>query len=298
MDYMTVKEASERWKISERMIRRYCDQDRIEGSINVGGVWIIPADTSQPNESKPEVIELTPLAKKIVYQRNKNNHFGIYEYIQVNLAYSSNRMASNRLTRQQVEEVYRTNKVATAFEPMKVDDLIEVLNHFVCVQYVVDNIAAPLTPSFIKKLHGLLTYGTYADRKHKTRCGEFRKESSKIGVLPKEINRTLTDLIKDYEQQSAGMDRILDFHVHFERIRPFDDYNGRVGRVIMLKECLRHGVVPFIIDDKRRGEYNRGIAQWDTNPGMLHSACLRAQNRFQAQMELCKLMQYRRLPKN
>ena len=298
MDYMTVKEASEKWKISERMIRRYCDQDRIEGVIHVSGVWAIPVDAPQPNEFKPEPIELTPLAKKIVYQRNKNNHFGIYEYIQVNLAYSSNRMASNRLTRQQVEEVYRTNKVATAFEPMKVDDLIEVLNHFICVQYVVDNIAAPLTPSFIKKLHGLLTYGTYADRKHKIRCGEFRKEPSKIGVLPKEINRSLAELIKDYEQLPTDMDRILGFHVRFECIRPFDDYNGRVGRVIMLKECLRYGVTPFIIDDKRRGEYNRGIAQWDTNPETLRSASLKAQDRFQAQMELCKLMQYRRLPKN
>ena len=131
MDYMTVKEASEKWKLSERMIRRYCDQGRIEDVIHVGGFWIIPADASQPNENKSEAIELTSLAKKIIYQRNKNNHFGIYEYIQVNLAYSSNRMASNRLTRQQVEEVYRTNKVATAFEPMKVDDLIEVLNHFI-----------------------------------------------------------------------------------------------------------------------------------------------------------------------
>lgn len=108
----------------------------------------------------------------------------------------------------------------------------------------------------------------------------------------------MTELIKDYEQQPADMDGILDFHVHFEHIRPFDDYNGRVGRVIMLKECLRHEVVPFIIDDKRRGEYNRGIAQWDTNPKILHSACLRAQERFQAQLGLCKLMQYRRLPKN
>ena len=298
MDYMTVKEASEKWKISERMIRKYCEQSRIEEVIHVGGFWIIPLDAPQPNETKSEVIELTPLAKKIVYQRNKNNHFGIYEYIQVNLAYSSNRMASNRLTRQQVEEVYRTNKLATAFEPMKVDDIIEVLNHFICVQYVVDNITAPLTPSFIKKLHGLLTYGTYADRKHKTHCGEYRKEANKIGVLPREINRELTELIKDYEQQPADMDRILDFHVRFERIRPFDDYNGRVGRVITLKECLRYGVVPFIIDDKRRGEYNRGIAQWDTNPEILRSAVLRAQDRFQAQIELCKLMQYRKLPKN
>lgn len=296
MDYMTVKEASEKWKLSERMIRRYCDQGRIEDVIHVGGFWIIPADAPQPNESKPEVIELTSLARKIIYQRNKNNHFGVYEYIQVNLAYSSNRMASNRLTRQQVEEVYRTNKVATAFEPMKVDDLIEVLNHFICVQYVVDNIAAPLTPSFIKKLHGLLTYGTYADRKHKTRCGEFRKEISKIGILPKEINRALTDLIKDYEQQPADMDRILDFHVRFERIRPFDDYNGRLGRILMMKECLRYEIDLFIIDDKRRGAYNRGIQCWAEDSSVLTEVVKEAQKRFRSKQEVFKLMDYHRSP--
>lgn len=199
MEYMNVKEASEKWKISERMIRRYCDQERIDGVIHVGGTWIIPTDALQPNESKPEAVKLAPLANRIVYQRSKNNHFGIYEYIQVNLAYSSNRMASNRLTRKQVEEAYRTNKITTAFEPMKVDDLIEVMNHFLCVQYVVDSISAPLTQSYIKKLHGLLTYGTYADRKRKVRTGEYRKEPAKLGIPPREIYCALDKLLKDYE---------------------------------------------------------------------------------------------------
>lgn len=294
MEYMNVKEASEKWKISERMIRRYCDQERIDGVIHVGGTWIIPTDAPQPNESKPEAVKLAPLANRIVYQRSKNNHFGIYEYIQVNLAYSSNRMASNRLTRKQVEEAYRTNKITTAFEPMKVDDLIEVMNHFLCVQYVVDSISAPLTQSYIKKLHGLLTYGTYADRKRKVRTGEYRKEPAKLGMPPKEIYSTFDKLLKDYEGRHVDLNAILDFHVQFERIHPFDDYNGRVGRVLMLKECLRHDIVPFIIDDKHRGEYNLGITQWDMNSEILRSASQRAQNRFQAQLELCKLMQYRR----
>lgn len=290
MEYMNVKEASEKWKISERMIRRYCDQERIDGVIHVGGTWIIPTDAPQPNESKPEAVKLAPLANRIVYQRSKNNHFGIYEYIQVNLAYSSNRMASNRLTRKQVEEAYRTNKITTAFEPMKVDDLIEVMNHFLCVQYVVDSISAPLTQSYIKKLHGLLTYGTYADRKRKVRAGEYRKKPAKLGMPPKEIYSTFDKLLKDYEGRHVDLNAILDFHVQFEHIHPFDDYNGRVGRVLMLKECLRHDIMPFIIDDKRRTGYLDGIRRWDEDRSILTDVCMEAQTRFDAQIALQSLL--------
>ena len=299
MKYYTIKETAKRWGISEQLVRRYCRQGRISNLIQEDGNWLIPEGTNKPHslrEKEPET--LTPLAKKVVYQRSKNNHFGIYEYIQVNLAYSSNRMASNRLTRTQVEEIYRTNKIATAFEPMKVDDIIETINHFACVQYVVDNITTPLTQSFIKKLHYILTYGTYSDRKHKVGSGEYRTGTNKIGVPPREINRALGELIKEYEKRPADFERILDFHVRFERIRPFDDYNGRVGRIVMVKECLRYGVDPFIVDDKRRGAYNRGIAMWDESPEVFRTVCGEAQERFRAKMELCRLMQYRRLPKN
>ena len=298
MQYISVREASEKWDISGRMIRRYCVQGRIPGAVMEKSGWLIPSNAKKPEAITPQEPELTKFAKKVVYQRSKNNHFGIYEYIQVNLAYSSNRMASNRLTRTQVEEIYRTNKIATAFEPMKVDDIIETINHFTCVQHVVDNITAPLTQSFIKKLHHLLTYGTYSDRKHKAGSGEYRTSPNKIGVPPKEINRALGELIKEYEKQPADFERILDFHVRFERIRPFEDYNGRVGRIIIVKECLRYGVDPFIIDDKRRGAYNRGIAMWDESPELFRTVCSEAQARFWAKMELCRLMQYRRLPKN
>lgn len=273
MKYQTIKETAKLWGISEQLVRRYCRQGRIANLIQEDGNWLIPEGTNKPQslrEKEPET--LAPLAKKVVYQRSKNNHFGIYEYIQVNLAYSSNRMASNRLTRTQVEEIYRTNKVATAFEPMKVDDIIETINHFACVQYVVDNITTPLTQSFIKKLHYLLTYGTYSGRKQKTCSGEYRTTPNKIGVPPREINRALGELIKDYEKQPADYERILNFHVRFERIRPFDDYNGRVGRIIIVKECLHYGIDPFIVDDKRRSAYNRGIAMWDESKCSKQSA--------------------------
>lgn len=162
----------------------------------------------------------------------------IYEYIQVNLTYSSNRMASNRLTRNEVEEVYRTNKITTSFEPVKVDDIIETINHFAAVRYIVDNISAPLTQTFLKKLHHILTYGTYADRKENLHPGEYRTSTSKIGVKPKEISSKLATIIKNYESGAVNLEKILDFHVRLEKIRPFVDYNGRLGRLVMMKECL------------------------------------------------------------
>ena len=297
MKYLSVKEAAEIWNISERMVRKYCEQDRIEGLIQAGNIWVIPASAKRPTEIKAvEEKPLTAFAKRVVYQRSKNNHYGIYEYIQVNLTYSSNRMASNRLTRNEVEEVYRTNKISTTFEPVKVDDIIETINHFAAIRHVVDNISAPLTQAFIKKLHHILTYGTYADRKENLRPGEFRISKSKIGVPHKDIIPALSALLKEYEKGAVDMGRILDFHVRFEQIRPFEDYNGRVGRLIMMKECLRHGVDPFVIDDKRRGAYNRGIAAWSEDHQPLMSVSLEAQKRFQGKMELCALFQYARYP--
>ncbi len=299
MKYLIVKEAAEIWNISERMVRKYCEQDRIEGLIQAGNILVIPASAKRPTEIKVEEKPLTAFAKRVVYQRGKNNHYGIYEYIQVNLNYSSNRMASNRLTRNEVEEVYRTNKISTTFEPVKVDDIIETINHFAAIRYVVDNISAPLTQAFIKKLHHILTYGTYADRKENLRPSEFRLSKSKIGVPHKNIIPALSALLKEYEKGAVDMERILDFHVRFEQIRPFEDYNGRVGRLIMMKECLRHGIDPFIIDDKRRGAYNRGIAAWsDDDHAPLISVSLEAQKRFQGKMELCALFQYARYPES
>lgn len=301
MSYMTPKEASILWDISERMVRIYCADGRIPSAQYTAEGWLIPVGTPKPTRKIVEKREnpkpnLTAFAKRVVYQKGKNNHYGIYEYIQINLTYSSNRMASNRLTRNEVEEVYRTNRISTAFEPMKVDDIIETINHFAAVRYIVDNISTPLSQSFIKKLHYTLTYGTYADRKDNLRPGEFRNKASKFGVPLSSISPALSNLLKDYEKGAVDMERILDFHVKFEQIHPFEDYNGRVGRLIMLKECLRHGIDPFIIDDKRRGAYNRGIASWSTDCKQLMSVSLDAQARFQSKMEVCKLFQYARFP--
>lgn len=303
MEYISIKEAAETWKVSERHVRRYCTEGKVKGAVMKDKSWLIPKDASKPSaKSQANIpirkeVPLTSLAKRIQYEHKKNNHFGIYEYIQVNLTYSSNRMASNRLTREQVVDLFRTNKVSVSFEPMKVDDIIETINHFACVRFLVEQITAPLTQDFIKRLHKMLYYGTYADRKKEVRPGEYRKEQKNRGVQPGFIKQEMTTLIAKYENtQTVTFEVLLDFHVRFEEIQPFDDGNGRVGRLILMKECLRFGIDPFIIDDKRRGNYNKGIAEWSTDHTLLIGVCLEAQERLQKQRELCKLMQYCKTP--
>lgn len=152
---MSVKEAAAQWGVAIQMVRRYCQKGMIPQVIQENGGWRIPEGTPRPGTQKPEVVEIKrpSLINQIKYQRSKNNHFGIYEYIQVNLAYSSKRMASNRLTREQVEDLYRTKKLSVSFEPTKVDDIVEIMNHFICTKEMVDTIMEPLSPSLIRRYH-------------------------------------------------------------------------------------------------------------------------------------------------
>lgn len=305
MNFYTAKQIAEKWHISPQQVRRYCKEGTIKGAFLYEGQWLIPEKTKAPDKLYEEEIPQGALLKKVLYQLERNNHYGIYEYIQVNLAYSSSRMASNRLTREQVQEMYRTNRITPAFEATKVDDIFEVANHFHCTRYALENAGMPLTVEFIQHLHYLLVHGTYSDKRNKTAIGVFRTRPAKWGVPPEKNNRELKALIEQYEGRASSsarkrevktssLERILDFHVKLEQIRPFEDYNGRVGRIIMMKECLRHEIDPFIIDDKRRGEYNRGISLWDTDMEIMKKAVSDAQRRFQKYLEVCQLMQFQR----
>lgn len=295
-NYISVKKAAEMWGISERMVRRYCTQGRIENAQQGERGWLIPEDAQKPKMmvvEKPEPeIWLPPLIRRIRYQQARNNHFGIYEYIQIELAYHSGRMASNRLARKQVEEVYRTGKISTAFEPMKVDDLVETVNHFRCVRTMLDTVMQPLTVLLIKRYHSILTNGTTAALDGELHPGSFRTESSKFGLPPQDISKTLTDLLRIYERSPHSLEQLLSFHITFEQIHPFADYNGRLGRILMLKECLRHDLTPFILQDKSRGAYNRSIR--DNDLEALQSITSLAQERFKRKEEVCRLMRYRR----
>ena len=295
--YVSVKEIAEKWGVSAMLVRRLCRQDRIPGAVYKEGVWRIPEDairvsrTDFEHTSEPELPEL---AKKLQNQKKKRNFHGLYDFAVIDFTYASSRMASCRLTRQQVETIFKKGKIRESFEPMKVSDVIEVLNHIHCVDYVLDHVMEPLSQKFIRKLHHILMNGTVDSYRQQVRPGEYRTATSRPRdreLLPvNQINSSLTELIKTYEQRSEiERNHILDFHVCFEEIFPFEDGNGRVGRLILFKECLRHDIMPFIIDDKRRSRYLRGIKEWHDDRYELVDVVMEAQDRFEAQVELQKL---------
>ena len=303
MNYISVKETAAKWGISQAQVRKYCTQDRIQKAKCKDGVWLIPEKAKKPGKvTAPAAgqVELPPLAATLVRQKKKKSFHGLYDYVQIDLTYSSSRMASNRLTRGQVESIFRKGKVRESFEPMKVSDLIEVMNHCVCVDYILDHIAEPLTQKMIQHLHFLLMFGTVDQRKGRVTPGVYRTDSdisrNRSLLPPAKINSSLGALIKEYEAQTEiGRNQIIDFHVRFEQIFPFGDGNGRIGRLIMFKECLRHGVMPFILDDKHRSQYLAGIKDWPTDRSTFIELVYAVQSRFEAQVELQKLGQYQPL---
>ena len=301
MEYISVKQAADKWDTSVQIVRRFCRQERINGAIQSNGSWLIPANARKPKRIEgidPDVEKLPPLARTLIRQKKKKNFHGLYDYVQTDFTYSSCRMASNRLTRGQVETIFKKGKVSVSFEPMKVSDLVEVLNHCVCVDYILDHIEEPLSPKFIKNLHYQLTFGTVDERKKKVTPGQFRTKSSQRKesfILPSDCVSDKLKLLTTRYESLEEVDRrdILDFHVRFERIFPFEDYNGRVGRLIMFKECLRHDVMPFVLDDKRRTRYLEGLREWDNDSSVLAEVVMEAQSRFDAQIQLQKLAEHR-----
>ncbi len=296
MEYITAKEASEKWGVTERMVRVYCSQGRIPDAYSEFDTWYIPADAEKPAR-KPKEVKPTPLLlQKIIKQRDGKQYRGFYEYLQINMVYSSGRMASNRLTRNQVEVLYKKDRIFTTSEDIKVNDIVEARNHFLCVDTILTNAMKPLTQTLINQLQAQLLSDSCKHRRHAPTPIGYRKTpaSKKFGktTQPAKINAAMADLIEKYEaKKSVDLEDILDFHVKFECIRPYEDCNGRVGRLIMLKECLRHSIIPFIIDDKRRTGYLDGIRCWNDDPDVLMDVCIEAQLRFEAQIALQGLLE-------
>ena len=303
MEYLSARETAEKWGVSMTMIIRYCTQGRIPGAVYRDGVWRILEDAIRPTRTVLEYTsetELPELAKKLQNQKKKRNFHGLYDFTVIDLTYSSSRMASVRLTRQQVETIFKKGKIRESFEPLKVSDVIEVLNQIHCVDYILEHVMEPLSQKLIRKLHQILMTGTVDEYKEQVRPGEYRTITSRPRdrqlLHPDKIHSSLAELITSYEHQTEiERNHILDFHVRLEEIFPLEDGNGRIGRLILFKECLRHNVMPFIIDDKRRSRYLRGIKEWQVDHYELEDVVMEAQDRFEAQIELQKLCAHSRL---
>ena len=295
MNYLSAKEVARRWGISERMVRYYCDSDRIKDAYQEDGVWYISEKSKKPERKQKELPQLPKFLRSLLRQRDSGRYKGLYDYIQINMAYSNSRLASNRLTRTQVEVLYQKDRIFTVNEPIKIRDILEIRNQFECVDLVLSEAMTPLSLTLVEKIHTIMLNGTCGHKRKAISANGYRKDavSAKYGTTtpPDKIREELKNLFKEYEsQKEIGFHEILDFHVSFEEIRPFEDYNGRIGRLLMLKECLRHEVIPFIIDDKRRNGYLEGIRQWHKDRSILMDVCMEAQMRFEDQIELQKLL--------
>ena len=293
MRYLSVNEIAKEWKLSARSVRNYCAQGRVEGAFLTGKTWHIPEDAEKPERSNKRKKQLTLL--DILWEQKSNKYSGgIYHKTQIDLTYNSNHMEGSRLTHDQTRYIFETNTIGVENEVLNVDDVIETANHFRCIDRIIDHAKAALTEKFIKELHLTLKSGTSDSRKDWFVLGDYKKLPNEVGgmatVLPEEVAGKMKALLTAYNaKEEKTFEDILDFHVKFEQIHPFQDGNGRVGRLIMFKECLKYNIVPFIIEDNLKLFYYRGLKEWDNEKGYLMDTCLNAQDRYKADMDYFRI---------
>ena len=293
MEYVSVAKIAEKWGISERSVRNYCSQGRIADAKLIGKIWYIPEDAKKPDRVNKRK-EMPSLLQVLREQKNGRMTGGIYHKVQIDLTYNSNHMEGSRLTHDQTRFIFETNTIGIENEPVNVDDVIETTNHFRCIDRIIDQAGATLTERFIKELHGLLKSGTSDSRKDWFAVGEYKRLPNEVGgqetTLPENVADEMRNLLSEYNAQtSKTFEDIVAFHVAFERIHPFQDGNGRVGRLILFKECLKHDIVPFIIEDHLKLFYYRGLKEWNREKGYLMDTCLTAQDRFKAYLDYFRI---------
>ncbi len=293
MQYLSVARIAEKWNVSERSVRNYCAQGRVPGAFLTGKTWNIPENAQKPNRSNKKKQPITLLD---ILQDEKANRYsgGIYHKTQIDLTYNSNHIEGSRLTHDQTRYIFETNTIGMENDVVNVDDVIETVNHFRCIDNIIDHANAALTEKWIKEMHLILKSGTSASRKEWFVVGDYKKVPNEVGgmdtALPEEVADRMKMLLEEYNnKEEKTLEDILDFHVKFERIHPFQDGNGRVGRLIMFKECLKYNIVPFIIDDDLKMFYYRGLKEWNREKGYLTDTCLTAQDRYKAYLDYFRI---------
>ena len=293
MEYISVTEFANRHRISERTARNYCAVGKIEGAILVGKTWSIPADTELPARKKREG-KISPLLAVLREQKSMGLKGGIYHRTQIDLTYNSNHIEGSRLSHDQTRYIFETNTIGIEGESVKVDDIIETVNHFRCIDLIIDRAHESLTESLIKELHATLKSGTADSRKEWFAVGEYKRFPNEVGnnetTAPEDVNREIKALLKEYNaKKKKTFDDLLDLHQRFEAIHPFQDGNGRIGRLVTFKECLANDFVPFIITDELKIFYYRGLQQWPTIREYLHDTCLTAQDNYKALLDYYRI---------
>lgn len=295
MRYLTVAEVANLWGLSERSVRNYCAQGRIEGAVLTGKTWNIPETAEKPDRLNKHADVSMDLLSRLKAEKKTKLHGGIYHKIQIDLTYNSNHIEGSTLTHDQTRYIFETNTIGIG-TAVKVDDVVETANHFKCIDMIIDNAAYAPSESFIKQLHAVLKNGTSDSRQDWFAVGDYKRLPNEVGgketTPPDNVANEMKRLLKEYNAiEEKSFDDLLDFHFRFEAIHPFQDGNGRVGRLLLFKECLRNRIVPFIITDDLKMYYYRGLSEWKNERGYLRDTCLTAQDRFRKVLEYFRIFE-------
>ncbi len=209
---------------------------------------------------------------------------GLYHELQVRMTYNSNHIEGSRLSEDQTRQIFETNTLAIG-DGIPVDDILETVHHFRAIDYVIDTAEQELTEDIIKHLHYILKHDTKDSTLGWFAVGDYKKRANVVGgratSKPSEVHRDMKALLEKYNaKENVAIEDIIELHAEFEHIHPFQDGNGRVGRLVSLKECLRHDVIPFIIEDEKKHFYYRGLSEWRNEKGWLTDTCLDGQDTF------------------
>jgi Fic family protein len=293
MKYISVTEFAAKYGISERTARNYCSLGKIEGATLVGKTWNIPAEAELPGR-KHRQRKAMPLLVVLRQEKEAKLKGSIYHKTQIDLTYNSNHIEGSRLTHDQTRYIFETNTIGIEGESIRVDDIIEATNHFRCIDLIIDRAEERLTESLIKELHLILKSGTSDSRKDWFTVGDYKRLPNEVGgnetTAPEDVHREMQALLKEYNgKKQKSFEDIIDLHQRFESIHPFQDGNGRVGRLVMFKECLANGYVPFIITEELKMFYYRGLREWSNLRGYLLDTCLAAQDNYKAMLDYFKI---------
>ena len=293
MEYISVNQFAEKYGVSERTVRNYCANGKIEGAFITGKTWSIPSDAELPGR-KASLKKASSLLSQLREEKTAKLSGGIYHRTQIDLTYNSNHMEGSKLTHDQTRYIFETNTIGITDTAVNVDDVLETVNHFQCIDYIIDHAESKLTEDFIKQLHLILKTGTSDSRKDWFAVGEYKRLPNEVGGMettsPEDVHKEMKSLLKQYNSLGTpSFSDILDFHVRFERIHPFQDGNGRVGRLLIFKECLSNGHVPFIITDDLKMFYYRGLREWGNIDGYLTDTCLTAQDNYKALLDYFRI---------
>ncbi|SDH92082.1 Fic family protein [Myroides phaeus] len=293
MIYISVKEFAQKQGVSETTVRNHCTAGKIEGAFKEGRAWSIPVDAVLLKSSRAEAIKKS-LLEVLQEQKGKGLKKGIYHRTQVEFTYNSNRIKGTELTRDQTRHIFETNTVGTTRGCVNVDDVIETANHFRCIDMIIENAEQVLTEESTKKLHARLKVGTSDNGKPWFNVGKYKQVSNDtdtyIACSPEEVEERMRSVFAHYQNiEVKTIEDVVELLYQFESIRPFQDCNGRIARLILYKECLANQLVPFFIEEEMRDEYFKGIGEWPISRERLLKVCLKAQSDYQKVLKRHKL---------